>query len=93
MTKLGGAAWYVLFIRVLANQYFFVSSIYRLLSSPKMAEVSRRHFPRSNTTRSIHTPLSLGLRADAELHSVVLFKRCNTHAVALHILAYQHIPA
>jgi hypothetical protein len=80
------------------NHFFFFlqrgfQTLTRLFRSPKMAEVSRRHFPRSNTPRSIHTPLSLGLRADAELHLVVLFNRRNTHAVVFHILAYQHIPA
>jgi hypothetical protein len=60
--------------------------------SPKMAEVSRRLFPRSNTPRSIHTPLSLGLRADTELHSIVLFKKRKSHAVVFHILALSTLP-
>jgi hypothetical protein len=48
-----------------------------VISSPKMAEVSRRPSPRTNKPSSIHTPLSLALRADAALHSIVLFKRRN----------------
>ena len=60
---------------------------------PKMAEVSRRPSPRTNKNSSIHTPLSLELRADAALHLIVLFKMRNTHAVILHLLACQPFPA
>jgi hypothetical protein len=39
-------------------------------NQPKMAEVSSRPSPRNNKPGSIHTPLSLALRADAALHSI-----------------------
>ena len=61
--------------------------------SPKMALVSRSPSPRTNKPSSIHSPLSLTLRADAALHPIVLFKRHNTHAVILHLLACQPFPA